>query len=120
MDKQYIKGKDMDDLQERYPAAYHFLLDRVLRNEYLAVNNELLALERKCSHEQMGRYRWLLERETQLGQLFRLVASGDNSVTIERRPVHEFGQVDKYGNYIEQSELNEGHPGDPNEYGSST
>ena len=120
MDLAHINSKNWEEFGERYPAAASFLLGCSLQNEYLTVCNEIATLKRKRNPEKHGRFEWLLEREAQLGNLFKLVPNGDNSVKIERRPIHEFGQVDKYGNYIEQSELNEGHPGDPNEYGSST
>jgi len=36
----YLKGSDWDDLRERYPAAYNFLLNRELKNEYEALKFE--------------------------------------------------------------------------------
>ena len=91
MDLAHINNKNWEEFEKRYPAAASFLLDCSLQNEYLAVCNEIATLKRKRNPEKHGRYEWLLEREAQLGQLFRLVANGDNSVTIERKPVSEFG-----------------------------
>ena len=30
---EHLKGEDWDELRERYPGAYHFLLHRELKNE---------------------------------------------------------------------------------------
>lgn len=91
MDLAHINSDNWKEFSKRYPAAYSFLVGCSLENEYLAVCRELATLKRKRNPEQHGRFEWLLEREKQLGQLFQLVANGDNSVTIERKHPSEFG-----------------------------
>lgn len=58
MQLQYVTSKDWQDLITRYPFVESFLLTRALRNEKIALQNELEA--NKFIHA--GRMAWILSR----------------------------------------------------------
>ena len=61
---EHLKGSDWDELKERYPGAYHFLLHRELKNEA-----EALRAEMKRLHIDPRRRKWSEARLLQLDGL---------------------------------------------------